>query len=310
MTLEQVVEKFKEKQYLLEMGKGKLSKYLKTSEETIKKAKKIAREEIKNTAPRGLPKILIFDLETAPLKAFVWRRWKQNIYGDQLLSDWFLLTWSAKWLFSDVVMSDKLSGEEVLAEDDSRIVKNFWKLVDEADIVIAHNGDKFDVPKMNSRFIVNGLPPASSYQTIDTKKVAAKQFGFSSNSLNELAKIFGFDGKLDTDFELWAECMKGNEEALAYMQKYNDKDVELLEEIYLKLRPYINAHPNVGMYLESDVPVCANCGNSELKDEGKYYYTQAGRYKTYRCTCGALSRVRNTNYPKDKRKQLIVSTAK
>ena len=66
--------------------------------------------------------------------------------------------------------------------------------------------------------------------------------------------------KMDTDFELWAQCMQGNDSSLEYMEKYNRYDVELLEEVYLKLRPWIKSHPNVGLYMETEESVCANCG--------------------------------------------------
>ena len=149
------------------------------------------------------------------------------------------------------VYSNVLTPQEILNEDDGRIVKNLWKLLDEADIVIAHNGKKFDIPKINARFILNECPPPSFYKQIDTKEVAAKQFGFSSNKLDALAGYFGFKVKLDTDFSLWERCMRGDDEALQYMEIYNRHDVELLEEVYIRLRPWIKAHPNVALYVEA-----------------------------------------------------------
>ena len=311
--INELVEEFLSRKYMLDMGKGKLASYLKTTPENIVMAKKLARKSLlvnnKSNNFTKLPKILIFDLETSPLRAYVWRRWKQNIYLDQTISEWFLLTYSAKFLFDDKIYSGRLTGDEVKAEDDSRIIKDLWNLINEADIIIAHNGEAFDTPKMNARFIINGLPPTSPYQQIDTKKVAAKQFGFSSNKLDALARYFGFECKMDTDFELWAKCMDGDEESLAYMEEYNKHDVTLLEEVYLRLRPWINAHPNVGLYIESDVPVCSHCGSDHLHHDGSYY-TQAGKYDTYRCDCGALSRVRSSSLSKDHKKRLFVSTAK
>lgn len=286
------------------MGAGILAKRYGVTREEIYTAKTIARAML--NAKKKAPKILIFDIETSPLKAYVWQRYKQNVYPDQMLSEWFMLTWSAKWLFESKVMSDKLTAKEVKSEDDKRIVTSLWKLIDEADIIIAHNGDSFDIPRMNSRFIVNGLVPPALFKSVDTKRVAAKNFGFSSNKLSELAKYFGFEGKMDTDFELWAKCMDGDEEALEYMRKYNDQDVILLEEIYLKLRPWIRDHPNMGLYMELDKPVCKNCGSSELTYMEKYYYTQTGRFETYRCECGAIGRRRLNSFDKDKKENLLV----
>ncbi len=306
MTLKQIVKRMEKKQYLIDMGAGKLSKWFKCSKEDIYEARKIIRNK-KVIAKK--PKILIFDIETAPLKVYVWNRWKQNVYLPQTISEWFTLTWSAKWLFDGKIMSARLTSEEVKNEDDKRIVKELWTLFNEADMVVAHNGDKFDIPRMNSRFLVNGLNPTTPYHSIDTKKIAAKQFGFSSNKLDALAGYFGFEHKLDTDFELWVKCMNGDEKALEYMETYNKYDVELLENIYIKLRPWIKSHPNVGLYLDSEEPVCANCGSKHINKETQYY-TSTGRYDVYRCECGALSRVRQHNQDKKVRKNMLISVAK
>jgi hypothetical protein len=260
-----------------------------------------------------LPKVLLFDIETSPLQAFIFQKsvWKTNVGADQVISEWFMLTWSAKWLFSTEIMTDRLTGKEAIKEDDGRIVKSLWKLLDEADIIIAHNGDSFDVPNMNTRFIVHGLPPTSPYQTIDTMLVARKQFGFTHNSLNGLAKVFGFDPKMETDFELWKRCVAGEEEALAYMQKYNNGDVTLLEDVYLKLRPWIRSHPNLGLYANSDTAVCPNCFGTNLTwVDDKFYYTQTGKYPVFQCECGAFGRSRTSVLSKEARKGLVVGLAK
>lgn len=260
-----------------------------------------------------LPKVLLFDIETSPLQAFIFQKsvWKANVGSEQVISEWFMLTWSAKWLFGDQIMSDRLTGKEAKNEDDGRIVKSLWKLLDEADIIIAHNGDSFDVPNMNTRFIVHGLPPTSPYQTIDTMLVARKQFGFTHNSLNGLAKVFGFEEKLDTDFDLWKRCVAGDDEALEYMQKYNNGDVDTLEDIYLKLRPWIKGHPNLGLYVESEEEVCPNCGSSEVSIiPNKFSYTMTSKFPLFRCKCGAYGRVRKSVLPKAVSKRLLVGLSK
>jgi hypothetical protein len=316
MNLTELVELMLSKQYTLKMGTDKLSKKYSTSPETIREARKEVKQILRSQQgefPKNtfntenilidrLPKILIFDTETAPMRAYVWKRWKENISLDQTISEWFMLAWSAKWLYSGEVLGDHLTGEEALNEDDSRIVKGLWKLIDEADIVIAHNGRKADVPWMNSRFIMNGLVPPKPYFLIDTLDVVKKQFGFSSNKLDALAGYFGIPHKMDTDFDLWKRCMEGDDEALQYMGDYNKKDTAILELVYLKLRPWIKAHPNVGNYIESNEPVCSTCGSSALEElEGQYYYTSVCKYKLYRCKdCGTVVRGReNLNLKSD-----------
>lgn len=307
MEIQTIVDKMLQKKYMLEMGAGKLSKVFNTTKDVIYQAKKLAKDKIDNIS---FPKILILDIETAPLRAYVWSRWKQNIYLEQTISEWFCLSWSAKWLFSGDIMSEVLTPEEVKREDDLRIMSKLWDIIDKCDVIVAHNGENFDIPKINSRFLINGLPPTSPYQQIDTKKIAVKQFGFSSNKLDALAGYFGIDHKMDTDFELWSKCMDGDSNALKYMEEYNRKDIIILEEVYLKMRSWIKNHPNVGLYLDLDIPVCSNCGNTELTQLETFYYTQTGKYSLYRCKCGAISRGRNTIQEKDKRRSLLIGVGR
>jgi DNA-directed RNA polymerase subunit RPC12/RpoP len=309
-----LIDKFREKPYMLEMGAGKLAKALKVSVEEIKEAKYAIRRERMMSETVKLdkhkaPKILLLDIETAPLRAFVWKLWKQNIYIDQIISEWFMLTWAAKWLLEPGIVSQKLTPDEARSEDDTRIVETLWHLLNQADYVISHNGKTFDIPKIKTRFLLQGLPPTTYYQQIDTKEVARKEFGFSSNKLDHLAKVLGLECKLDTDFSLWKGCLEGNPESLSYMEEYNKHDVEILEEVYLKLRPYIKAHPNYNLFIDSNEPVCPHCGGKELTFVGYYYFTQTGKYRNYRCmSCGALSRERKTVF--ENSKTILISNGK
>lgn len=311
--ISRLVDEFLTRRYMLLMGKNKLAKYLKTTPENIVIAKKVANVKTKSGVTKdkkaNLPKILIFDLESSPMISYHFGMWGVNISLDQIIEYPILISWSAKWLFGSGVMSDVLTVDEVMDRDDSRITKSIWNLINEADIVVAHYGDKFDLPLLNTRFITNGLPPASNVTSIDTKSIASRNFKFESNKLDSLATIFGFANKIDTDFMLWRKCMEGDQVSLDKMVEYNKRDVTLLEEIYLKLRPYAKGHPNVGLYVESDNPVCAHCGSENLKYESKYY-TQINKYDVYRCECGALNRVRTSSVPKNIRKNLMISTGK
>jgi hypothetical protein len=520
-----------------------------------------------------VPRILIFDIETAPMKAYVWGKWKQDIASSQFISDWYVLSWSAKWLNNNNIMSDVLSPQEALNENDERVVKSLWHLFDQSDIIIAHNacvekntpilmqdltwkkagdlvvgdkivgfeektkpgntrrdkdgkwmgrgerkvlssevknieiesrkcmevefdnGDKiittpdhywlgmsensrnqqwyrtdklrigqrvnkfiyrwetdnsyeagwlsgfisgegtlkgnghsidfcqrptivldqalqfcdklniritepkvkiggigrgdtlylntlggkwktieilgklqikrliekinwdkfgglnstaknnttrtivnikevgnhevavietstgtyiadgypmhnckFDVPKMNARFIVNGLNPPSPYRIIDTLLVARKNFAFTSNKLDDLAEYFNIDHKKETSFALWDKCVNGDQDALNYMEEYNVKDVDILEKVYLRLRPWIKNHPNLSLYLENEEETCPYCGSTNLADTGTFTYTNVSKFSNVRCLdCHAVSRRRTSDYPKDKRKSLITS---
>lgn len=274
--------------------------------------RKIKRKEKKEKSVNKFPKILIFDIETAPLKAYVWRLWKQNInpLNGQLQSEWFMLTYSAKWLFDKNIISEKLNPQEALKEDDSRLVKSLWKLFDEADIIIAHNAKNFDVKIMNTRFLKTQLPSPSHYQIIDTLHHAKKQFSFESNKLDYIAKFLGLGSKIKTNFELWEGCVNGDQDALDAMSKYNDQDVFLLEDVYLKLRPFIKPHPNVTLFFDNEIERCPTCASDKLETVGTYN-TQVSSFNSVRCKCcGSVSRTRKNNISSETRKNLLISNAR
>ena len=256
-----------------------------------------------------LPKILIFDIETLPMHVRVWGLYKQRIPHTNVIKDWIVLSWAAKWLMDNNMMSDILTPLEVTDRDDKRICDSIWKLIDEADIIIAHNLERFDIRKLNSRFLINGLNPPSPYQSIDTLKHSQKIFAHSSHRLDWLGKLVRNEGKVDTDYNLWIRCENGEQDALDYMLAYNKEDVGLLEEVYMWMRAWIRSHPNIGIYMDLQEPVCANCGSNNLVSVG-YYYTPAGKYESVRCECGAIGRYRSNNLSLEQSKKLIRSVAR
>ena len=173
-------------------------------------------------------------------------------------------------------------------EDDEKLVRDLWKVLDEADIVIAHNGDKFDVRKSNARFVFHGLKPPSPYKTVDTLKIARKHFSFNSNRLDDLGHYLGVGRKLPTTGkDLWLRCIRGDEDAWSRMIKYNAHDVALLERVYLQLRPWATSHPDLGSY--SKKLVCPTCHSRNLQHRG-YNVTKTGRRQRLQCMdCGAWS---------------------
>lgn len=237
------------------------------------------------------PKILVFDLENAPMVCYVWNTkvWNAYIGQDQIKDDWHMISWSAKWLNDSQIINDCITPKEAKNRDDKRIVKSLWKMFDEADIVIAHNAVKFDVAMANTAFIRNNIKPPSPYQIIDTLKVAKKNLRFTHNSLNYLGEFLGVGEKIHTDFNLWIECMEGNKKALKQMQDYNDQDVFLLEDVYYKLLPFIKSHPNLNN-LQDTKKCCSSCGSKKIRPRGNYR-TAVNTYQSYVCSdCGSYSR--------------------
>ena len=250
------------------------------------------------------PKILLFDIETAPMVVYSWWLFDQDIGINQIRKDWFMLSWSAKWLGDDKVIAETVSPKESQKQDDKRITKGLWDLVSEADIIIAHNWDKFDIRKMNTRFLKHGLWQPNRYQSIDTLKIARKNFSVSSNKLDYLCTFLWIPGKLSTGwFELWEKCVHWDRKSLKLMEDYCKNDVKILEKVYLKLRPYDGWTVNLGMYLEDGKKHCSRCGSTKLK-WGWVCVSWNSRYKTSRCECWAVVRDSVSLTKKDKRKLL------
>ena len=258
------------------------------------------------------PKVLFVDIETAPILAYCWKIWDENISLNQIKRDWHLLSWSAKWLGSNEVMyADQRKA--VRLEDDAPLLAKIWKLLDEADIVVWQNGNNFDHKKLNARFILNGMQPPSSYKQIDTLMLARKHFGFTSNKLEYLSDKLNRKYKKQQHrkypgFELWKECLAGNTSAWKEMEKYNKYDVLALEEIYHKLLPW-GATPNHALWHDSDTPLCS-CGSTQFQKVG-FLYSPSGKFQRYRCSkCGAETRDKENMFSKEKRKSLRVSTTR
>lgn len=237
-------------------------------------------------------KILILDIETAPNMAYVWGAWKQNVGHNQWLQTSHIMSFSAKWLGDDSIIY-----MENRKENDKTIVGVLYDLLDEADIVVAHNGQKFDLPVIRGRGVIHGMTPPSPFFIVDTLQTARRELRLVGNSLkvlcNELGLAHKDDHKKFPGFELWAECLKGNDEAWAEMKEYNIQDIISLEELYLRLRPYMTNHPNVVRDITDGEPVCPKCGSKRIQYRG-YYYTRAGLcYRRFVCLdCGGWGRVR------------------
>lgn len=253
---------------------------------------------------------LILDIETAPILANVWRTWKENVGLEQIRADWYILSFSAKWLGAKrVIYHDQSKAANI--EDDTDLMRKLWGLLNEADFVVAHNGRRFDLKKINARFIVKGFPPPSPYRIIDTLDIAKSQFAFTSNRLAYLTDTLCTEKKLAhakfPGFSLWKECLAGNKEAWAEMKLYNCQDVVSLEELYLKLRAWDTNHPNVAALDEPEEhECCPKCGSSHVIQKG-YRYTQVGKYARFQCRdCGGWSRGRTMQNTREVRKNLLM----
>lgn len=233
-------------------------------------------------------RILLLDIETAPNLVHVWGLWQQNVHISQIMDSGYVLCWAAKWLGEDEIFFNSVHQSRPKA-----MIKEVHKLLEEADAVIHYNGTRFDIPTLNKEFLLNGLTPPSSYKQIDLLTTARGRFRFPSNKLDYIAQSLGVGKKHShAGHELWVKCMAGDEDSWKQMETYNKQDVNLLEKVYEIFLPWIKNHPNRGLYSQSGVESCPNCGGVHLRRRG-FAYTANTRYQRYRCNdCGTWSRSR------------------
>jgi len=259
-----------------------------------------------HTLQARAPKILLYDIETSALVTHAWGLFDQNIGLNQIVQDWFVMSWSAKWLDSDEVFYEDVRKTVKKSDPDKKILQGIHKLLSEADVVVSYNGDSFDAKKLNARFIKFGMPPVSPYKSIDCLKIARRYFKFTSNKLEYVAKYLGCvlqksKHKKYLGHELWKECMGGNLEAFDEMKEYNVLDTKVLEEVYRKLIPFDNS---ISFSAFHQVSTCT-CGSTNFVKDG-YKYTAKGAFQRYTCKkCGKVVTDKTNLIHKDIRKELL-----
>lgn len=238
-------------------------------------------------------KILLLDIETSPMEYYSWSRDPQYLSPEMKIKDWGILCWSAKWLFEPEIMGQTVTPKEAINRTQDSILGGIWDLMSQAKIIVTQNGIKFDIKKLNTKFIKSGYPPPSQYMNVDTLKVAKDKFSFTYNSLEELGReILGVEeGKIKMNMADWRECVTGSQEHLDKMLFYCKNDVApLLEDVYLAELPWITSHPNLNLFTTHDKEVCPNCESQDLV-WNEEYMTPQGVWEGFRCkSCEALGR--------------------
>jgi len=226
-------------------------------------------------------KVLLLDIETAPIEVRTFGLKSDHYIPYQnIINDWFMLCACWKWEDEPATYAARCDA----IGDDRRCTSAIRDTINQADVVVHHNGDKFDLRKINARVIFHDLKPMAKPVSVDTLKIARKEFGFTSSRLDYLGKHLLGEGKIETH-NLWNRVMDGEAGALDEMVRYCRQDVLLLEKVYQKLKPYATTHPNANLWAELD-NCCPRCRSTDTHSNG-WRYTKSGRYQRKQCrTCG------------------------
>lgn len=239
------------------------------------------------------PSVILLDIETSPITGYTWSTWDANVL--KILEPSKVLSVAWKELGSEDVSCKTISdykGYKKDVIDDKKLIEEVWNVLDKADVLITHHGKSFDIKKLNARFVWYGLNAPSRYEVVDTKASASRYFKFDSNSLNNLGAYLNLGAKVENGgFDLWVRCIAGDAEAWKLMRSYNIQDVLLLEKVYLKLRPFIDNHPNLSLMSEAPPSgiECPSCMSTSVTKRG-FSVTKTGRKQRYQCNdCASWS---------------------
>lgn len=174
---------------------------------------------------RKQAKVLMIDLETSPTLS--WNYGQYQTSAILVEKPPILLSFSWKWLGDKGEPKCLTILDRPLADrfDHTLLVKELWKLMDEAEVVVAHNIN-FDMKMANAFFLRCGLNPPSWYKPFCTLKTARKYFKLDNNKLDYLGKLLGVGQKTETTHaDVWYDMLFGNKKeqkvANRLMKEYN-----------------------------------------------------------------------------------------
>lgn len=230
-------------------------------------------------------KILLWDIEILPhkIEAYCWNPWQIiKPVDSKIIEESSIVTIAYKWYgvkSQPVVL--KVDAKDV--RNDKKVLQEFSKVVQEADYIVGHYSDKFDLPFFNGRLFKHKLPPVAPAKALDTFKMfKGSILNRWSNRLDYIARMRGHEGKTKTDWSLWQGCMDGKQSSIDKMGKYNAQDIRVLEKVFIDTLPY----SKVNLVAEAGLLCCSGCGSKDITKRGLFRTLQK-IYQRYCCkVCG------------------------
>lgn len=227
---------------------------------------------------------LFFDIETSPNIGLFWEAgYKKNITTDNIIKERAIICICYKWEDEKEVYSLQWDGKQ----NDKTMLTKFILVANQANELVGHNGDKFDLAWVRTRCLFHHIDMFPTYTTIDTLKVARSKFRFQSNRLNYIAEFLGLGGKIKTEYNLWKDILLKNDKvAMEKMIKYCKKDVTLLEQVFKALRGHMLPKTHYGVIFGEDRGTCPECGSNDLIKNNKVTTATGLTRIQYKCnTC-------------------------
>jgi len=241
-------------------------------------------------------KRLFYDIETSFNVGVFWRTgYNLTINPGDIIHERAIICICYKWEGDHEVHSLTWSKNQ----SDKQMITSFIKVMAQADEIIAHNGDRFDLKWIRTRALLYGIDVMPTPKTIDTLKWAKKQFNFNSNKLDYIAKFLGIGSKMDTGgLDLWKDIVfRKDHKALAKMVEYCKMDVTLLEQVFHKLNPYTMAQNNYAVQHGGEKYECPECASTNFQYNRKWVTVAGTVHHWLKCReCGKHHKINNLTY--------------
>lgn len=243
-------------------------------------------------------KRLFLDIEVSPNVGLFWRPGRKvSINHDAIIHERAIMCVCWKW--ESEKRTHALTWD--YSQNDRQLLVELAPIIEEADEVMAHFGDGFDIPWLRTRILFHGLNPMPLFKVVDTKAWASKHFLFNSDKLDYIAKFLFGEGKTKTEWEWWVDIlMKNSRRLLAKMVEYCRKDVVLLERVWKRLAPHCPAAVHAGVAAGLDRWTCPRTGSKNVilskrratasglvryqmqnVDDGSYFSINQKSYESY-----------------------------
>jgi DNA polymerase elongation subunit (family B) len=227
-------------------------------------------------------RVAALDTETSFNIGFFWRPgYNLTIGPEAILEERQMLCVCWEFLDSNKRFELKWDGES-----DYELIKELGRVLrEDIDVVVAHNGDRFDLKWIKARTLYHRLPPITNVTSIDTLKLCRSNFNLNSNKLDYVAKFLNVGGKMATGgIQLWKDVfIHKSDKALDKMVRYCHRDVRILKKAFKEILPYCDKLPiHMGIAKGGDRDDCPMCGSSHVHKHSKIP-GKVGMHQKYRC---------------------------
>ncbi len=242
---------------------------------------------------------LFIDLETSPNVVLSWRiGYKINLSHDSIIKERAIICAAWSWDGEEKVHHAQWDRKQ----NDKTVLIPLLAAINEADEIVYHNGDRFDLPWVKTRCLFHKIPTLPAYKSVDTLQWARRKFLFNSNKLDYIARYLGIGAKIKTGYDLWKEVvLENNADAMNRMVTYCCGDVNLLKKVWRRLADVMPHKTHVGVLAGGEKWSCPHCGSTNVnvsktrvtaggsrqyqmvcKDCGSYYTIGEAAYQAYR----------------------------